>query len=169
MLPRASTADLRVLYPGHIIGGVAFGAYADGAGRRPALICCVLCAGLGALGLSLAGSFTALLLSRLLSGFGAGGIGPTSATLVQESFPTAYRATAVIGLSVWFTAGLVFSAGLGALMLQQDKPPWRAYLAINALVCICVAPNFLMLVESPHWVSSNRPGRLLTVHHLVET
>lgn len=98
------------------LGGVIIGAYADKAGRKPALLLTIALITIGTIGVAATPSYAAIgiaapiivVLSRLVQGLGLGGeIGPSSAFLI-ESAPDGKRGT--------YGSWLLGSQGLATLV-----------------------------------------------------
>jgi MFS family permease len=130
------------------VGGVLIGAFADRAGRRPAMLLTIALITLGTLGLALTPSYESIGLAapiivvvcRLVQGLALGGeVGPSSAFLI-ESAPQGKRGLyASWQLASQGAAGLV--AGLIGLYLTLSLSPvemqawgWRVPFAVGLLL-----------------------------------
>lgn len=130
------------------VGGVLIGAFADRAGRRPAMLLTIVLITLGTLGLALTPSYESIgiaapiivVVARLIQGLALGGeVGPSSAFLI-ESAPAGRRGLyASWQLASQGAAGLV--AGLIGLALTQALTPaemlawgWRVPFAVGLLL-----------------------------------
>ncbi len=130
------------------VGGVLIGAFADRAGRRPAMLLTIALITIGTLGLALTPSFESIglaapvivVLCRLVQGLALGGeVGPSSAFLI-ESAPAAKRGLyASWQLASQGVAGLV--AGLFGLALTSSLSPaemlawgWRVPFLVGLLL-----------------------------------
>lgn len=114
------------------LGGVLIGAYADRAGRKPAMMLTIGMITLGTLGLAVTPGYAAigvaapiiLVVCRLLQGFALGGeVGPTTAVLYECSAPGKHGAAvawqiASQGLAI-FAGGAV--GGILAAVLEKDQ------------------------------------------------
>ncbi len=140
------------------VGGVLIGAFADRAGRRPAMLLTIALITIGTLGLALTPSFERIglaapiivVLCRLIQGLALGGeVGPSSAFLI-ESAPAARRGLyASWQLASQGAAGLV--AGAFGLLLTSSLSPaemlawgWR----VPFLVGLLLVPLALYLRHS---------------------
>ena len=130
------------------VGGVAIGAFADRAGRRPAMLLTIALITLGTLGLALTPSFDSIgwaapiivVTCRLVQGLALGGeVGPSTAFLI-ESAPSGQRglyaswqlasqgaATLTAGLT-----GMLFSLQLSPAQMQAWG--WRAPFLVGVLL-----------------------------------
>jgi len=130
------------------LGGVLIGAYADRAGRRPALMLTIFLMAIGTLALAVTPSYDRiglaapliLVAARLTQGLALGGeVGPSTAFLL-ESAPAASRAVYVAWQGASQSAA-VFAAGLTGLALstlltkeQLADWGWRIPFALGMLV-----------------------------------
>ncbi|MBV8636406.1 MAG: MFS transporter, partial [Burkholderiaceae bacterium] len=100
------------------LGGIVIGAYADRAGRKPAMMLTIALITLGTMGLALTPGYASiglaapiiLVASRLLQGFALGGeVGPTTAVLL-ESAPRERRG-AIVGWQIASQGIAIFVGG----------------------------------------------------------
>ena len=129
------------------IGGLVIGAYADRAGRKPAMVLTFTMMGTAIVVLALIPSYAAIgiaapilaVLARMVQGFSLGGeVGPTTAYLL-EAAPVRGRGLAVS----WQGASQGIAAGLGGLVgvgLSSVMPPgaldaygWRIAFLLGAI------------------------------------
>lgn len=112
------------------LGGVLIGAYADRAGRKPAMMLTIAMITLGTLGLALTPGYAAigiaapiiLVVSRLLQGFALGGeVGPATAVLLECAPPG--RRGAIVGWQIASQGVAIFAGGAvgGILTLALSK------------------------------------------------
>ena len=112
------------------IGGVLIGAFADRAGRRPAMLLTITLITIGTLGLALTPSYASIglaapiivVLCRLIQGMALGGeVGPSSAFLIESAPPARRGLYASWQLASQGAAG--FIAGLMGLALTNSLSP----------------------------------------------
>lgn len=132
---------------GIMLGALVFGTLADRVGRRPILILCTLWFGVGSLLTALAGSFSSLVVFRLITGLGLGGTMPNAIALTAEYMPTRFRATAVTltfcGFSIGAASGGFVAAGL------IGRFGWQAVFVAGGIVpCVLAALFVALLPES---------------------
>ncbi len=112
------------------LGGVVIGAYADRAGRKPAMMLTIALITLGTLGLALTPGYASigiaapiiLVISRLLQGFALGGeVGPATAVLLECAPP--HRRGAIVGWQIASQGVAIFAGGAvgGILTLVLSK------------------------------------------------
>ncbi len=122
---------------GMVIGAVTFGPLADRFGRKPILLACTLIFGGMSLITSTANSLSALVIFRLLTGFGLGGALPNTVALTSEFTPTKHRATAITtmlcGFSIGAAAGGIVAAGL------ISSFGWRSVFVVGGVVPLLIA------------------------------
>lgn len=130
------------------LGGILIGAYADRAGRKPAMLLTIVLITIGTLGLALTPSYESIgiaapiivVLARLIQGLALGGeIGPSSAFLI-ESAPAGQRglygswqlASQGIASAVAGGFGMMLAASLSQAELQAWG--WRVPFAVGLLL-----------------------------------
>ncbi len=130
------------------LGAIVIGAYADRAGRRPAMMLTFLLMGLALLGLALCPSYAAIgplapvlvVIARLVQGFALGGeVGPTTAFLLEAAPPnrrglyTAFQSISQNAAAL--VAGLIGFALTSLLTADQVQAfGWRLALSVGALI-----------------------------------
>jgi MFS family permease len=130
------------------VGGVLIGAFADRAGRRPAMLLTIALITLGTLGLALTPSYESIglaapiivVLCRLIQGLALGGeVGPSSAFLIESAPPAQRGLYASWQLASQGAAGLV--AGAMGLALTHSLSPaemlawgWRVPFMVGLLL-----------------------------------
>jgi MFS family permease len=130
------------------VGGVLIGAFADRAGRRPAMLLTIVLITLGTLGLALTPSYESIglaapvivVIARLIQGLALGGeVGPSSAFLIEAAPPGRRGLYASWQLASQGAAGLV--AGIIGLALTNSLSPadmqawgWRVPFAVGLLL-----------------------------------
>ena len=144
----ASVAVFGVGFVSRPIGGVLIGAFADRAGRRPAMLLTIALITVGTLGLALTPSYASIgvaapiivVVCRLIQGLALGGeVGPSSAFLIEAAPPSKRGLYASWQLASQGVATLV--AGLlGLAMISSLSPEqlqawgWRVPFAAGLLL-----------------------------------
>lgn len=140
------------------LGGVVIGAYADRAGRRPALLLTIALITVGTIGLAVTPSYASIgiaaplivLACRLVQGLALGGeVGPASAFLVEIAPPGrrgfyASWQIASQGLAA-FAAGLI-GVLLALALSQGDLAAWGW--RVPFLLCLALIPIAMLLRQS---------------------
>lgn len=142
---------------GLIAGGLGVGWLADRIGRRNALIAAMLVMTAATLATAFVSSVPGLLVCRVLTGVGFGGVVPAAAALVSEFLPTRTRASVVafviLGQAV---GGLVASLGMQTSLADVD---WQTLILGMAGACaIVLAILWVLLPESPRYLLLRHPG-----------
>lgn len=118
------------------LGGVLIGAFADRAGRRPAMLLTIALITFGTLGLALTPSYASIgvaapiivVLCRLVQGLALGGeVGPSSAFLIEAAPPARRGLYASWQMASQGAAGLVaglIGLGLSAALTPEDMLAW---------------------------------------------
>lgn len=140
---------------GMMLGSLFISPLADRYGRRIVALSCMMVMTIGMLGASLAESPVQLILARLLTGLGIGGVLATLNTVVGEVANPARRNTVIAIYSAGYPVGSILG-GLLAIGLIEDHG-WRLVFAIGGvLTALALLINFFTLPES-----SQQSGRFL--------
>jgi MFS family permease len=132
----ASLATFGVGFAARPIGGIFIGAYADRAGRKPAMMLTVALMAVGMLVIALTPSYATIgplapilvVLARLVQGFALGGeVGPATSFLIEAAPPNqrglyASWQLASQGLSILIAGAIGF--GLSLIMSTEDMSDW---------------------------------------------
>jgi AAHS family 4-hydroxybenzoate transporter-like MFS transporter len=142
---------------GLIIGGFTIGWIADLIGRRGALIVAMIVMTLATFATAFARDVPELLVCRILTGIGFGGVVPAAAALVSEFMPTRTRASTVsfviLGQALGgFLASLGMQTTIGALH-------WQSLILYMSLLCgVTTLILFVTLPESPRYLLLRDPA-----------
>jgi MFS family permease len=121
------------------IGGLAFGWFADRAGRVRALTCSILIYSSATAACGLTHTVVALLLCRIALGLGMGGEWASGAALVAEIWPARHRGKALALMQSSWAVGYALGAGVVAIILPRFG--WRAVFfagVVPALIALWV-------------------------------
>ena len=142
------------------LGGIVIGAYADRAGRRPAMLLTVALITVGTMGLALVPSYQSigaaapalLVACRIVQGFALGGeVGPSSVFLVEAAPP--HKRGFYASWQIASQGLAVAAAGLAAVILSLwlDKEQLAAWgWRIPFLLCLALIPvAFLLRANMP--------------------
>jgi AAHS family 4-hydroxybenzoate transporter-like MFS transporter len=164
----ALSADLHIARPalgqvislglvGMMLGAIVFGPLADRFGRRPVLIACPVIFGVGSLLSATAGSVTALIAFRLLTGFGMGGAMPNTIALTAEYMPRRVRASAVMIMFCGFSIGAAVVGWVAAGVIPRFG--WQGVFVVGGVLpCLVAAAVIAVLPESLRFLVRRRPG-----------
>lgn len=144
---------------GMMLGAMLLSPFADKLGRKVVAIIGLFLSGCGMLIAMQAPSINTLLIGRVLTGFGVGGILASLNTLVSEYAGEKYRSIAVAMFQLGFPMGAFLSGFLAAWLL--DIGSWRSVFAFGAFTSFVFIPVMLLLPESTAFIAkSNKPGAL---------
>jgi MFS family permease len=134
---------------GWMVGGFTWGVISDKIGRSKALMLAAASYGLFTILTGFANSWEMIVVFRLLSGFGVGGVLVVSPVLLSEIFPEKSKAVFIGILSIGFPVG-IFSAGL----VNYLVPTWRQGFMIGAIPLTIAILSIWILKESEKWKTS---------------
>lgn len=136
---------------GGAIGGFVCGMISDRWGRKTGLIFSIAVYGVSAAFTGLMPAWWGVVICRLISGFGLGGVLVTTVTIMMEEWPEKSRAIYIGILSISIPIG-IFSAGL----IDYFVSSWRQAFAIGLLPVIIALIATRIVHESDQW--KNRKG-----------
>ena len=171
------TADLlktlAVFWAGFIfrpLGGVVIGAYADRAGRRPAMLLTIALITLGTLGVALTPGYATLgplapallVLFRIVQGFALGGeVGPASVYLVEAAPPgrrALYASWQIASQGLAGLAGGLVGVALASVLTKAQLTQWGWRLPFG--LCLALIPiAFVLRGEMPETLARAAPAR----------
>jgi len=151
---------------GCIIGVSISGKLSDGYGRKIVLILSAVLFLASALGCMLSGSFTVLVIFRLIGGLGIGVASMVSPLYISEFSPSRLRGMMVSLYQLALTIGIVLayfsnaylvnhsggSFGSGSMTRIFSTEVWRAMLGLGALPAAIFLISLFMVPESPRWL-----------------
>jgi benzoate transport len=150
---------------GMMLGAMLLSPLADRFGRRPMIVTGLALSGLGMVIATFAGNVPELLVGRIVTGFGVGGILSSLNTLVAEYAGERYRGRAIAVLQLGFPLGAFLSGFLVAWLL--DIGSWRHVFAFGAFTSFAFIPVVLALPESMDFLArSRRPYALARINSI---
>jgi benzoate transport len=145
---------------GMAIGSVFLGGVADKIGRRPTIIACLIVMAVGMYGASLVHSVNQLLVVRLITGLGIGGMLASINAVAAEFSNAKYRNLSVMLMAAGYPVGAVLGGSVASQLLVNFD--WRVVFefgaAVTALALIIV---YFMLPESIEYLLAKRPDNAL--------
>lgn len=152
----STAASITLTLVVRLAGSLVAGAVADRVGRRLPLMLSVIwfavCDGL----VSVAPSFTWVLVLRTLFGFGMGAEWTAGVTLAMESWPARSRAIASGLLQAGWAVGYLLAALAAALVLPAWG--WRGLFLVGALPALLALPIRFFVKESPDFAPRGAPA-----------
>lgn len=134
---------------GWTAGGLTWGAISDRIGRARALTLSTAFFGIFTFAVTLATTWELVVVLRVLSGFGVGGVLVISATLLSEIIAERWRPVFIGILSIGFPVG-IFSAGLVTLLFAD----WHTGFRVGLLPLLIALISLWGLKESGKWRAS---------------
>ncbi|MBS0451491.1 MAG: MFS transporter [Proteobacteria bacterium] len=153
------------------LGGVLIGAFADKAGRKPAMILTVALITFGTLGLAATPSYASIgiaapiivVFCRLLQGLALGGeVGPATALLIEAAPPGRrgfYSSWQIASQGLAVAVGGVFGVTLSLLLSPQDLAAWGWRVPfLVSLVLVPIAIYIRRSLPETHGGEQERSG-----------
>ncbi|WP_277876127.1 MFS transporter [Chroococcidiopsis sp [FACHB-1243]] len=131
---------------GWAVGGLLLGGLGDRLGRKVAFVTSTLACSLGMLGTAFVQSLASLVLWRIITGAGAGGILLATAVLASETWAKGNRARVVGILINAFPLGFVLTG-----LFQASIADFRTAYALGSLSILLVFLILLFVRESEIW------------------
>jgi MFS family permease len=136
---------------GWAFGGFTWGIIGDKLGRKKSLLFAITCYGAFTMLTGVMVSWWGVMLCRLMSGFGVGGVAVASYTLLSEIWPQKSKAIFIGILSIAFPVG-IFSAGL----INYIVGSWRQGFMVGAIPIFLAIIGAFVIRESEHWIADNK-------------
>src|SRR3984885_10319470 len=137
-----------------LIGALVVGQAGDRFGRKPVLIFSVLVVALGSLATPFTHSISALLIVRLVTGFGLGGALPIIISITSEFSPKRLRLNIVALMYCGFPFGSVLGGVLAAQLIPRFG--WASVFYIGGAIPLILLPAFaLIMPESISFLAAN--------------
>lgn len=147
---------------GTVVGALAGGWIADRFGRKPTLCAVGLLYFVSALWSALAGGPVALMLARLIGGFGVGISTIAAPVYIAEISPAESRGKLTALFQFNIVIGVVAALASNLLLKDVGANAWRWMLGaecVPAFLFLALAP---FLVESSRYLAMKKGGRFLT-------
>lgn len=142
---------------GLILGGVSVGYFADRFGRRWALSGAMILMTLSTVATAFVSSVPQLLVCRILTGIGFGGVIPAATSLVSELMPTRTRASVVAFVILGQSFGSLLMALLMKIPFVSDVAWQTTILEVGALCAVTTLVILAFLPESPRYLLLREP------------
>lgn len=145
---------------GMALGSVLLGGLADRIGRRPTILLCLVVMTVGMAAAAFVHSVEEMLVVRVITGLGIGGMLASTNAMVAEFSNAKYRNLAVIVMATGYPMGAILGGSVSAVLLQDHG--WRIIFEFGA---VCTG-SFLLIVwfllpESIEYLSNKRPADAL--------
>ncbi|HRO45564.1 MFS transporter [Agriterribacter sp.] len=136
---------------GWAIGGFAWGVISDRIGRKKALLLAIGCYAVFTILTGMLPNWWSIVLCRVLSGFGVGGVLVIGFTFISEVWPSKSKAVFMGILSIAFPVG-IFSAGLINYMVSS----WQQAFLSGFVPLILAIAGIWIIKESANWKTSKQ-------------
>ncbi|MFW0792248.1 sugar porter family MFS transporter [Gordonia sp. CPCC 205515] len=142
-----------LLFPGAAFGALFGGRIADRLGRKRTLLMCGAIFLVGALACALAPTVAAMVVARIILGFGVGAAAVTCPLYLAEMAPADRRGRMVTINELMIVTGQMLAFAINALLnhLIDDPHVWRIMLAVAAIPAVTLLVGMLFLPDSPRW------------------
>jgi AAHS family 4-hydroxybenzoate transporter-like MFS transporter len=142
---------------GLIVGGFAMGYFADRYGRRASLIGAMVLMTGATLATAWIHTVPEMLVCRIATGIGFGGVIPASTSLVSEFLATKRRASVVAFVILGQNLGAVVATFLARQMLGTHD--WQEIILLTGGICLATTLLLIFaLPESPRYLLLRQPG-----------
>jgi MFS transporter, AAHS family, 4-hydroxybenzoate transporter len=121
---------------GMLVGSLSLGVLADRIGRRPVLIGATLIYGLFMLGTAFTHSVHQMMVMRLLTGFGVGGVMGNAVSLATEYSPRRRSASLLMWISCGFTGGAILGGLVSALLIPREG--WQSVFVVGGILPLLI-------------------------------
>jgi MFS family permease len=152
---------------GMALGSVLLGGVADKIGRRPTILGCLLAMSIGMFGASLADGVPTLLIWRLLTGLGIGGMLASINAAAAELSSQRWRSLAVAFMVIGYPLGGVFGGTVVQRLLGGGT--WHDVFIFGGWITAAFIPTvWFLLPESVDFLDRRRkPGALEAINRIL--
>ena len=151
---------------GMVAGALLLSPLADRIGRRPLILICLAIIGAGMLGSAISQSINHLVVARLITGLGVGGMLSSLTTMVAEYSNDRRRKLAISILQSGYPVGAII-AGIASVYLLQHFG-WRSIFLVGGVLSMSMIPVVIWrLPESLEFLVTRRPPGALDRANLI--
>lgn len=137
---------------GCIIGCLIAGNIADRYGRRPGLMTAALIFTFSSLGMAMAPSLTAFVITRFAAGIGVGMASMLSPMYIAEVSPATVRGRNVAINQLTIVLGILITNLVNYTLADNGPEAWRWMFGLGAIPSLLFFIGVLWLPESPRWL-----------------
>lgn len=149
-----------VALAGMMIGAMFLAPYSDVVGRRTMVLLSVIAIGLSMLAAGLSSTLWQLIVLRLITGLGVGGLLASLATITAEYTPYRYKSLAVVVVTAGYPLGATLGGFIAAPLLAEYG--WRSiFLAGGIATLLMFVVVYLWVPESMQFLIRRRPKHAL--------
>lgn len=142
------------------VGSILLGGLADRVGRRPTILICLVVVTSGMYAAALTSAVEQLLIARLVTGLGIGGMLASVNALVAEYSSLKYRNLAVVLVAAGYPLGATCGGWVASRLLEGGD--WRVVFEFGALCTgVFIVVVWFFLPESIQYLLKARPSNAL--------
>lgn len=146
---------------GMAAGGFFIAPFADRIGRRPLVLICLFTVAIGMLTSAFAQTYNQLLLLRILTGLGIGGMLASISVIASEYASDKWRTGAITMLSTGYTLGATIGGAITGVLLAYYS--WRSAFLLGGISTLLIIPlAFYGFQESLDFLVAKRPKKALS-------
>eukprot|EP00934_Nitzschia_sp_Nitz4_P004151 Nitzschia sp. Nitz4//scaffold141_size107518//9546//13339//NITZ4_004263-RA/size107518-snap-gene-0.187-mRNA-1//-1//CDS//3329536249//4141//frame0 len=150
--PNQNAALISVAFLGALLGTLVLNPLGDAIGRRPVFSVTAAVIAIFGIGTAMCKTYSWLLFSRFMVGFGIGGLVVPFDTLA-EFLPSKYRGPNLLYIEFFWTAGTLLVPAFAWISFGGARDSWQLFCVLCALPCLVSTILGIMLVpESPRWL-----------------
>ncbi|MES2604837.1 MAG: MFS transporter [Pseudomonadota bacterium] len=147
---------------GMAIGSIFLGGVADKIGRRNMALGCLVVMASGMFLATTASTVTMLMIFRVYTGLGIGGMLSTTNAVVAEFSNNKHRAMCISMMVIGYPLGGIVCGEVGKALLDTTATNWRVMFTAGAIFSGLMLPVvFFLMPESVHWLSRKQPENAL--------
>jgi benzoate transport len=141
---------------GMAIGSIFLGGVADKVGRRQTLLGCLVVMTIGMFLVTTASSAVILMIWRVITGLGIGGMLSCTNATVAEFSNLRWRSLCISLMVIGYPLGGTFGGMFASKLLAMYD--WRSVFYFGAIITFVLIPVvFFMVPESVHWLTRKQP------------
>lgn len=147
---------------GMAIGSIFLGGVADKIGRRNMALGCLVVMSSGMFLATTASTVTMLMIFRVFTGLGIGGMLSTTNAVVAEFSNTKHRAMCISMMVIGYPLGGIVCGEVGKALLDTTATNWRVMFTAGGIFSGMMLPIvFFLMPESVHWLTRKQPENAL--------
>ncbi len=140
---------------GWAFGGFTWGVIGDTLGRKRSLLLAISCYGLFTVLTGFMTSWGGVVMCRLMSGFGVGGVAVAAYTLMSEIWPQKSRPVYIGILSIAFPVGIISAGAINYIVSS-----WREGFLVGIIPLLLAFAGIFLVRESDKWLLDRSSGEV---------
>jgi benzoate transport len=147
---------------GMALGSIFLGGVADKIGRRNMTLGCLVVMFSGMFLATTASTLTVLMMWRIYTGLGIGGMLSTTNAIVAEVSNNKHRGLCVSMMVIGYPLGGIICGQVGKALLDATATNWRVMFTAGGIFSAVLIPAvYFLMPESVHWLSRKQPENAL--------